>query len=153
MLFLKRYYIDTTDEVDVISVIHDLKYALRDSKSPEGLLTAIVPAPGASLVLMPAIDEVIEELKASVQVFGAEAGTAKDKLKREINVGAVVQSTILGRTVHIPFQEGKLLIDPYDDVFLFDFEPKKGRREIIVQVFSEAPPPQQGAGRMRNAQE
>ena len=140
MLFFKKYYVNVTEEVNAISIIHDLQYAIRDSKSPDGLLTVIVPEPGAGLALIPNISEVIEELKVSLDVFGSEAGNAQDKLKREREVGPIVQSAILGRTLHIPFQEAKLLIDPYDEVFLLDFEHKKRRREFIVQIISEAPP-------------
>lgn len=141
--FSKRYYVNTTEEVDVISIIHELEYALRDSKGPEGLLTAIVPHPGAGLVVITPIPEVIEELKTTLDVFGSEAGTAKDRLKKEREIGPIIQSAILGRTVHIPFEEGELMIDPYDDVLLLDFEHKKGRREFIVQIISEAPAPEQ----------
>lgn len=139
MLYFKTCYVNVTDDIDVIKITHDLKYAIRDSKSPDGLITAIIRSPGAGLALMPNIPEAIDELKVSIDVFGAEAGTAKDKLKREKEIGAIVQSTILGRTIHIPFQEGKLLIDPYDEVFLLDFEHKRGRREFTLQVISEAP--------------
>lgn len=140
MLFTKRYYVNTTDEVDVISVIHECRYAVRDSKSSDGLLTAIVPQSGASLVIMPAISDVIDELKASMDVFGSEAGSAVDKLKRERAIGPIIQSTILGRTVHVPFQDGALILDPYDEIFLVDFERWRGRREIVIQILSEAVP-------------
>lgn len=149
MLFFKKYYVNTTEKVDVISITPDLKYAIRDSQAPEGLLTAIVPQPGAGLTIMMSVEEAIEELKTVLDVFATEAGKIKDKLKRERDLGPIIQSALLGRSVHIPFQDAKLLIDPYDEVLLLDFEKKGGRREFIVQVLSEAPCPskQQAAPR------
>lgn len=144
MFFFKRCYVNTTEETDVISVIHELRYAIRDSKGPEGLLTAITPRPGAGFVIMSLVPELVDELKASFEVFGSEAGVSKDGLKREFEVGPHIQAAILGRTVHIPFQEGRLLIDPYDDVLLVDFEHKRARREFIVQVISETPAAEAG---------
>ena len=141
MLFTKRYYVNTTDEVDVISVIHECRYAIRDSKSADGLLTAVATQAGAAFVIMPAIQDAIDELKASMDVFGAEAGSAPDRLKRERAIGPIVQSAILGRTVHLPFHDGMLILDPYDEVFLVDFERKGGRREFVVQIISDAAPP------------
>jgi thiamine phosphate synthase YjbQ (UPF0047 family) len=149
MLYTKKCYINTTEEVDAVAITHDLKYAIADSKSPDGLVTVLVTTPGAGLAILPPIEDAIEELKVSLDVFGADAGTAQDKLKREREIGPIVQSAILGRTVHLPFQEGKLLIDPYDEIYLLDFEHNKGRREFLIHVFSEAPAPcekEQGGG-------
>ena len=140
MLFTKKYYVNVTEGVDVISVIHDLKYAVRDSKSSEGLLTAIIPDAGAGLVLMPNITEAIDELKVTMDMFGSEAGRGVDQIKRERDIGPIIQSSILGRTIHLPFREGKFLFDPYDDVFFVDFMKKVARKEFIVQIVSEAPP-------------
>jgi len=138
MFFFKKSYIETTDEVDIIPVIHEVKYAIRDSKGPDGLLTVIVPQPGAGLVLIPAIEEVLQELKTTLEVFATETGLAKDRLKREREVGPIIQSAILGRSLQIPFQDGELAVDPYDEIFLVDFVKKSERREILIQVISEA---------------
>ena len=138
MFFFKKSYVDTTDEVDIISIIHEVKYAIRDSKGPDGLLTVIVPQPGAGLVLIPAIDEVLGELRTTLEVFATETGSAKDRLKREREVGPIIQSAILGRSLNIPFQDGELTVDPYDEIFLVDFVKKSERREILIQVISEA---------------
>jgi thiamine phosphate synthase YjbQ (UPF0047 family) len=57
-----------------------------------------------------------------------------------------VQSALLGRSIHLPFADGKLCLDPYTDILCCDFDARGGRREIIVQVFCEsapAAPPQQ----------
>jgi len=139
MLFFKKYYVNTTEEVDAKSIIHDLQYAIQDSKAPEGLLTVIVPDSGAGLAIINPNDELIEEMKTTFDVFGADTGTIVDNLKREKDIAPIIQAAIMGRTIHLPFQDCKLLLDPYDEVILFDFEKKSGRREFVVQIISEAP--------------
>lgn len=139
MLFIKRCYANVTASVDVKAISHDIKYAIRDSKSPDGLLTVVIPQSGAGLVVMPAIPEAMEELKTTMDMFGAEAGSARDALKRERDIGPIIQSALLGRTVHLPFTDSKLILDPYDEVLLVDFEKKVGRREFVIQIVSEAP--------------
>lgn len=51
MIFLKNYFVNTTKEVDYIPVIHDVRYAIRDSQAVNGLVTVTVPASGAGLMI------------------------------------------------------------------------------------------------------
>lgn len=146
MIFYKTCYANTTDDVDVLSIIHECKFAILESQSTDGLLTVVSPNSGVGFTVMPNIPEAIDEMKASIDIFGGEAGEAKDRLKRDRAIGPIVQSAVMGRTIHIPFKDGVMLLDPYDEVFLFDFDHKKSRREFIIQIISESPPAQQGAG-------
>lgn len=145
MQFFKRCYVNTTADIDCLKITHDVKYAIRDSKSPEGLLTIVVPESGAGLVVMPDIPEAQDELKATFAVFGGEGGAAKDKLKRDTDIAPVVQSAVMGRVLNLPFQDSKVLTGHYDEIFLVDFVKKPARREFIIQIISEAPADQQKA--------
>lgn len=51
MIFLKSYFVNTTRQVDTIPIIHDVRYAIRDSQVVHGLVTVTVPASGAGLMI------------------------------------------------------------------------------------------------------
>lgn len=51
MIFLKHYFVTTTKQTDVIPIIHDVRFAIRDSQVKEGLITITLPADEASLVV------------------------------------------------------------------------------------------------------
>lgn len=51
MIFLKKCFVSTSEKVDTLSIIHDIRYALRDSKAKEGLVTVVIPKAGAGLAL------------------------------------------------------------------------------------------------------
>ena len=138
MAFIKSYFVNTTNDVDILSIIHDVRYAVRDSKAVEGLVTVIVPGAGASVMIFEPIEEVKEELKIAFELFAGEGGEALNKKKEKISVSAHVQATTFGRQISIPLSKGKLVIDPYEDIFLIDFEKKSVRREFLIQVLSEA---------------
>jgi thiamine phosphate synthase YjbQ (UPF0047 family) len=141
MLFLKRCYVNTTDEVDVIPITHDLRYAIRDSKSSDGMITVTSPEYGVGFVMAPAIKEVLDEIRASIEVFGAEGGIVKDRLKRERELGPIIQSIMLGKSIHLIFEDGDLIMDVCDEIYLFDFLKKRGRREFLIQVIADTPTP------------
>lgn len=148
MTFLKSYFINTTEEVDVLNISNDVKYAIRDSGGKDGLATVIVSGPGAGVTTLESIPEVIEELKVAFEVFAGEGATAKDKKKEEVQVNPRVQAAILGRSVSIPIKDARFVLDPYEEIFLVDFDKKVRRREFKVQIMTQAEGQQpQQAGR------
>lgn len=124
MIFLKKCFVSTTASVDVLSIIHDIRYAVRDAKATEGLVTIVVPNSGAGLVIMQPLPEAIEEVKQ-------------------------MKPRMLARTLTIPLANHELLMAPREEVMLVDFETKMMRREFTVQVFTlpaeKAEPPKRGA--------
>jgi len=152
MAFFKKYYINTTGEIDVLSIMADVNFAIRDSQVKEGLLTVVVPGAGASLFVMEGIKEAIEELKIAFELFAGEGADGTDKYKQKVAIAPRVQSAVFGRTASIPIVNFKLMLEPYEEVFLADFEKKGRRREFAILVIGEGagqsqqgqkPPPQQ----------
>lgn len=105
MIFLKNYFVDTTEKTDCIPIIHDVRFAIRDSQMKEGLVTITLPAGEAGLVLAP---ETIQEPPAD---------------------GC--------RSLSLPFQNGELLLNPKEMIYLIDRAAKPKRREFVVQVMGE----------------
>lgn len=54
MVFLKSYFVSTTKETDCIPILHDVRFAIKDSQIPEGLVTITIPGPEAGLRIAPA---------------------------------------------------------------------------------------------------
>lgn len=128
MIFLKKYFVSTTGEIDVLSIIHDIRYAVRDAKATEGLVTVIIPSSGAGLVIIEPLPEVIEQLKQ-------------------------VKASMLTRTLTIPLANHELVMAPREEVMLVNIEPKMKRREFAIQVLTlppeKAEPPKRGVAPAR----
>jgi len=138
MIFFKNCFVNTTKDVDVISIIHDVRFAVRDSGVTEGLATVIVPDPGASVTIIQPLDEVIEELKDALKVFPGEGKETKTRRKEPVKVGARIKAAMLGKSLSIPFREGKLVLGVREEIVLVDFEEDAKRREYVVQVLGDA---------------
>ena len=113
MIFLKNYFVNTTKAVDCIPIIHDVRYAIRDSQVANGLVTVTIPASGAGLMI-------------------SERG--KEEEKNNLSRPA---------TLSIPLRNKELLLDPKQMIYLVDFSDTGKRREFYVQVFGDNPPAQQ----------
>lgn len=139
MILLKNFFVNTTEDIDVISIIHETNRAIAEAAVPEGLASIIVPAPGGALAIIETLPDMIEQLKAAIRVFPVEGIQAKNKRKEDINIGSRVAAAMLGRTLQIPISGGKLILAPREEVVLVDLETTARRREFYVQVVGDAP--------------
>jgi secondary thiamine-phosphate synthase enzyme len=147
MIFLKNYFVDTTEEVDVVSVIHEINYAIKDSTIQEGLVTVVVTEPGAAVTILEPLPDIVAQFKDTLEIFPGE-GETLSRRKESIPVAPRIKAAMLGKTVHIPCKDGKLVLGPREEVVLVDFEKSAKRREFYVQVMGETPV-QPGGGRQQ----
>lgn len=128
MAFLKNHFVNTTEEIDFIPVIHDIRFALQGSPFSEGLVTISLPSKGGCL-LVSELDKV--KLQESGEKFKNLEG--------------------LNIALTLPFQKKELVLDPRQMIYLVDFTNTAKRREFYIQVFGETPPPppQPQGGRRR----
>lgn len=60
VIFLKNYFAATTQGTDCIPIIHDVRFAIRDSQAAEGLVTITIPAEEASLLIARAMPKTFD---------------------------------------------------------------------------------------------
>lgn len=109
MIFLKSYFATTTKATDFIPIIHDVRFAIRDSQIVDGLATILVPAEEGGLLI------------------------AKEAPK-EAPSGEL-------RSLSLPVKNRELLLEPKQMIYLVDRSNTGRRREFVVQIFGETPPP------------
>lgn len=144
MIFLRNYFVNTTDKTDVLSVIHEVTRTIREANATEGLLTIIVPAPGAALTIIEPLPDIVEKLREAIRIFPGEGAETKNRRKDEISIGPRVAAAMLGKSIAIPIKDGKLLLAPREEPVLIDLETGGRRREFCVQIVFEGGEEQQG---------
>lgn len=77
-------------------------------------MTATVPLPGAAVVVM---------------------GPPEDKEVKKEDLKPA--ACFLPKSIVIPIEKGRMVIEPWQEVFLMDYTPSGRRREFRVQVFWE----------------
>lgn len=142
MVYLKNYFVNATAEVDFLQITSDVRFAIRDSLAKNGQVSVFVPGPGAALTIFEPLDEVKDGLKASLTALAEGEKKGKDKRKEDVDIVPRVLASLVGRSVAVPFKDTKLIMAPYEEIFLIDFEKKAARREFFVQVIGEDAPPQ-----------
>lgn len=136
--YIHKAYLNTTKEVDILDVTHDVKRGFRDSKVLNGLLTVYLAGGGAGVVILenePSLRLKLKELVLSLvpSAGGArpvrKSGTGRDE--------AHLQGALLPTSVTLPIKDGRLLLGAWQEAIAFDFDDKMGRREIFIHVMGE----------------
>lgn len=123
VIFLKNYFVATAKAIDFIPVIHDIRYAVRDSQMTDGLVVVYLPGDDAFLVKIS--EDTQENLKKNFEKWGSAPQCS---------------------SLTLPFQKRELVLEPKQMIYLVDISQTGKRREFVVQVMGEAPQAQQQAG-------
>lgn len=137
MIFLKNYFVNTSKEIDVITITSDVRLAIREAGADEGLVTVAVPMSGAALIIAEPLTEVVSELKEAFKIFPGEGKEAMTRRKETVPIGPSIKAALVGRSIVIPFNTSGLIMGPRDEILLVDFEASGRRREYVVQVMGE----------------
>lgn len=138
---LKAYF-NSTKAIDVFNATHDVKRGLRESQVLHGLLTVFSPGSSAGIALLENDPKVHGELKDLISSFvmGSEGASPGARPVRKSGSGsseAHLRGALLSQSVSIPIKDGKLLMGDWQEVIVFDFDDKIGRREILIHVMGE----------------
>ncbi|MCC7344282.1 MAG: YjbQ family protein [Deltaproteobacteria bacterium] len=139
MIFLRNYYVNTTVKTDVLLITHDVKRAVRESGVPSGLVTVLIPGATAGVAILENDPKIHEELKKWVETqIPAETGPRPNRRSGTGRNDAHLRAALIGLSLSIPLQDGKLMLGAWQEVVLFDFDDNKvARREITIQVMGE----------------
>jgi len=140
VIFLRNYYVNTTQKTDVLVVSHDIKRAVREANIPSGLVTVFIPGATAGIAILEGDPKIYEEYKNWVEAqFPASTGARPTRRSGSGKNEAHLRAALVGLNISIPLQDGKLMLGAWQEVVMFDFDDSKvGRREITVQVMGES---------------
>jgi len=137
MIYLKNFYINTTDKVDVISIIHDVNRVISESKIATGIVTVTVPEAGGAVTVLEPLPDIMEQFKAALEIFPGEGVQTLSKRKEPIAVAPRIKAAMLGKSIQIPVDAEKLVLGRREEIILIDFEKTSKRREFFVQVMGD----------------
>ncbi len=138
MIFLRNYYVNSTAKTDLLVITHDVKRAVRESGISSGVVTVLIPGATAGIAILEGDPKIYEEYKEWVEKQVPAQGGARPYRKSGTGRNeAHLRAALVGLTLGIPLQEGKLMLGPWQEVVLLDFDDKIGRREITVQIVGE----------------
>lgn len=140
-VYVLTSYLNSTGGIDILRATHDVKRALRESQFLNGVITVFLPGGASGVAILENDPKIWEGLKDLAVSFIPDSGETRPV--RQSGTGRVeghLRGALLSQSVQIPVKEGRLLLGAWQEVVVFDFDDKQGRREVVIHVMGEGPP-------------
>ncbi|MFQ5650216.1 MAG: secondary thiamine-phosphate synthase enzyme YjbQ [bacterium] len=126
---VKEFSIRTNSRVEFVKITHKIENLLDDSGVQDGLCHVYVPHTTAGITINEGADpdvqhDIIKELN---QIVPFEDGY----LHREGNSAAHIKASMMGASVAILVQNGKLVLGTWQAVFFCEFDGPRTRRVLV----------------------
>ena len=93
MMIQKNFYVDTSPEIDVINVFHEVDSVIKESKVCQGLVTLMAPLEMASFVILDSRKDADKKFKEELTDFLKES----EKIRVDSPASAPVKKRGIGR--------------------------------------------------------
>ena len=138
MVYLLNAYLNATKGIDILNTTVDVKRAVRESRVLNGLVTVMLPGSTAGVAVLENDAAIQGELKKLIASLVPDPqGPRPSRKSGSGHAEAHLRAGFLARSVSIPVKDGKLLLGPWQEVLVFDFDDKVGRREVCIHVMGE----------------
>lgn len=127
MFLTRSFYFGTSKAIDLIRIGHDVRGFLRESRVESGLVLVSPRHPGAAVVVLASEGKVVEELSQAL----------RESFPPHLHV-------LLPVSLTLAVEGGKIVGDPWQELYLIDYETVGRRREVVVQIFMESAEAQKG---------
>jgi secondary thiamine-phosphate synthase enzyme len=133
------------EDLYVTKITKEVADAIGSSKFKSGIATIFIGCTTASISTMEYTPESIKHMREALErVAPSNANYLHNTSVGDINgYGADdngkshVRSAIMGPSITIPFNDGKMMLDNGLEVVLLDFDIIKRTRKVIIQVMGE----------------
>lgn len=139
-MYLKKFYVNSKAKPETHLITVEIKRALSESQAKNGLILVLVSGGTGGVTLLENDPKIREEFLAWIVAQAPETeGPRPQRRSGSGRLSCHLRAALVGSSLALPVEQGCLGISPWQEVVLFDFEDREGRREFIVQVLSENP--------------
>jgi secondary thiamine-phosphate synthase enzyme len=134
----KNLKLSTRGDTDVHDLTDRVAQALREAGIRDGTVTVFVPGSTAGVTTIEYEDGVVGDLRDAIErVAPRNIPYAHDAKWGDGNGYAHVRAALLGPSLSVPFQGGRLLLGRWQQIVLVDFDNRPRKREVVLQIIGE----------------
>jgi len=138
MIITEKISLKSGGNTDVIDITEKVAGVIRKSKAMNGSALIFVPGSTASVTTMehePNLSKDIRNALEKIAPYGQNY--EHHKTWGDDNGPAHVRASMLGPSLTVPFEGGRLLLGTWQQIVLMDFDTRPRSREVIVQITGE----------------
>jgi len=123
---------------DAHDITAEVQAAVADSGLESGIVTVFVPGATGAVTTVEFEPGLIEDLEALFERLAPEgAPYHHDARWHDGNGHAHVRASLLGPSLTVPFEGGRLELGTWQQIVFLDFDPPARERELRVKILGE----------------
>lgn len=138
MVHTTRHHLDTTGQGDTQDLTPLVSRVLEESGLDAGLATVAVVGSTAAITTLEFEPGVVADLNAVWEQLAPRDGEY-DHHQRwgDDNGSSHVRAAMLGPSLSIPFESGRLCVGTWQQIVLVEFDTRGRRREVVIQLLGD----------------
>ncbi len=129
---------NTEGETDIIDITGEIEKIIAKSSLHAGVATVFVSGSTAGITTIEYESGLVQDLKQAYERVAPRNGNYAHNLRwGDGNGYAHVRASMTGQDMSVPFSRGKLILGTWQQIVLVDFDNRKRKREISVQLIGE----------------
>jgi secondary thiamine-phosphate synthase enzyme len=134
-IYRSKIYSQTTKNTDVIDITPQVTEKLRDSGIRDGVIFLFISGSTAALTTIEYESGVINDLIRTIEEIAPQDIPYQHNLRwGDGNGYSHVRASLLGPSLNIPIADKKLLVGPWQQIVLLDFDNRPRKREVVIQI-------------------
>ncbi|MFC1883542.1 secondary thiamine-phosphate synthase enzyme YjbQ [Thermodesulfobacteriota bacterium] len=130
--------VQTTEKTDIIDITNRVSEKVALTALKAGSVTLFIPGSTASLTTIEFENGAVNDLKKAIErIAPRDIYYEHDERWGDGNGYSHVRAALLGPSLHIPQQNGKMTLGPWQQIVLVDFDNRPRKRNIVVQISGE----------------
>lgn len=138
MIKTKHLKLETKGGDQVIDLTSEVEQAVTEAKLAAGLATVFVPGSTASVTTIeyePGLVADIKELDERLAPAGKSY--SHDKAWGDGNGYAHLRAAVIGPSLSVPVEKGKLTLGTWQQIVLIDHDNRPRSREVVIQLIGD----------------
>lgn len=137
----EEIHLETKGFADVVDLTAHVEERVRRGSLKSGTVTVFVPGSTAGLTTIEYESGAVHDLVESIKRIAPEEIEYKHDLRwGDGNGFSHVRAALLGPSLTIPFVDRQLLLGTWQQIVLIDFDNRRRRRKVILQLVGDEGP-------------
>ena len=133
------HHVDTSGQGDTRDLTPLVTSTIANSSLTAGLVTISVIGSTAGITTLEFEPGVVGDLNALWEQLAPRDGEYKHHLRwGDDNGSSHVRAAILGPSISIPFDDGRLCVGTWQQVVLVEFDTRARHREVVIQLIGDS---------------
>jgi len=138
VIISNKHEVATKGQGDAHDVTGLVTRDLENSGVRDGTVTVFVVGSTAGVTTIEFEPGAVADLNRTFESLAPRRGEYAHHLRwGDDNGSSHVRAALLGPSLVIPFEDGKLLLGTWQQIILLEFDTRSRRRELIVQIAGE----------------